>query len=114
MTEGEKNILRFIGLAARAGKAVSGSGACEENLRSGKVCLLIVAKDISRNTMDKILDAAKAGGKKTGKDAICYSFSNQDDLGMAIGKSSRAAIAITDEGFARKLDEMLDNYKEDI
>ena len=50
--DGEQNILRFIGLAARAGKAVSGAGACEENLRAGKAKLLIVAKDIARNSMD--------------------------------------------------------------
>ena len=112
--DGEQNILRFMGLAARAGKAVSGAGACEENLRSGNAKLLIVAKDISRNSMDKILDAVKAGDKKTGSAVACYSFSTQDKLGMAIGKSGRAAVVITDEGFARKLDEMLDNYKEDI
>lgn len=112
--DGEQNILRFLGLAARAGKAVSGAGACEETLRSGDARLLIVAKDISRNSMDKMLDAAKAGDKKTGNAVTCFSFSEQDKLGMALGKSSRAAVVITDEGFARKLEEMLDNYKEDI
>ena len=112
--EGCEKILRFIGLAARAGQAVSGSGACEENLRSGKARLLIVAKDISRNSMDKILDWASAGNKKTGNELPCFSFSTTEELGYAIGKSNRAAIVITDEGFARKLEEMLESYKEDI
>ena len=112
--DGEQNILRFIGLAARAGKAVSGAGACEENLRAGKAKLLIVAKDIARNSMDKILDAAGAGESKTGNEISCYSFSSTEMLGYAIGKSNRAAIVITDEGFARKLEEMLDDFKEDI
>ena len=113
-TDAEQNILRFLGLAARAGKTVSGAGACEETLRAGNAKLLIVAKDIARNSMDKILDAASAGDSKTGKELSCYSFSTTEMLGYAIGKSNRAAIVITDEGFARKLEEMLDNYKEDI
>ncbi|MBO4580641.1 MAG: ribosomal L7Ae/L30e/S12e/Gadd45 family protein [Clostridiales bacterium] len=113
-SDGEEKILRFIGLAARAGQAVSGSGACEETLKNGKAHLLIVAKDISRNSMDKILDWASAGNRKTGKAINCFSFSTVESLGYAIGKSNRAAIVITDEGFARKLEEMLEGYKEDI
>ena len=97
-------ILRFIGLAMRAGKVVSGFDMVSSSLRRGEVKLLIIAEDISRNTLDKLLDAVAAS---KGESPDAFRFANSFDLGNAIGKPSRAILAIIDDGFAGKLSTML-------
>ena len=54
MTEKER-AFGMIGLAARAGKVVSGSDSVIGAIRSGNVKLLIITRDISENSLDKIL-----------------------------------------------------------
>jgi len=113
MSEEEK-ILKFLGLAARAGKADSGGDAVEAALRKGKAELLLIAEDISRNSLDSILSAAKVYESKRGVPVACFSFSDKESLGKALGKADRSAVAVTDTGFAAKLEEMLEGYKEDV
>ena len=100
----ELNILRFLGLAAKAGKVTSGYDQVETALRKGTVKLLILSTDISRNTLSQILDIG-AKGDITMPDA--YSFATKEQLGKAIGKPDRAIVAVTDKGFADKLNAML-------
>ncbi len=100
----ELNILRFLGLAAKAGKVISGYDQVETALRKGTVKLLILSADISRNTLSQILDIG-AKGDITMPDA--YSFATKEQLGRAIGKPDRAVVAVTDTGFADKLSAML-------
>lgn len=100
----ELNILRFLGLAAKAGKVTSGFDQVETALRKGNVKLLILSTDISRNTLSQILDIG-AKGDVTMPDA--YSFATKEQLGRAIGKPDRAVVAVTDTGFADKLSAML-------
>ena len=79
MTDKER-AFGMIGLAARAGKAVSGSDAVTGVLRAGKAELLILSKDISRNSLEKILKNI------TERDEIsCYSFASSEELGYALG-----------------------------
>ena len=100
----ELNILRFLGLAAKAGKVTSGYDQVEAALRKGTVSFLILSTDISRNTLSQILDLGEKSGI-TMPDA--YSFATKEQLGRAIGKPDRAVVAITDKGFADKLSAML-------
>ena len=58
----ELNILRFLGLAAKAGKVTSGFDQVEAAIRKGNVKLLILSKDISRNTLSQLLDIGVNGG----------------------------------------------------
>lgn len=96
----ELNILRFLGLAARAGKVISGYDQVEASVRKGTAKLLIISKDISRNTLSRLLDIGTKEGV-TMPDA--FSFSTKFELGKAIGKPDRAIVAVTDQGFADKL-----------
>ena len=100
----ELNILRFLGLAARAGKVISGFDQVEASLRKGTAKLLIISTDISKNTLSRLLDIG-AKGDVTMPDA--YSFANKFELGKAIGRPDRAIVAVTDQGFADKLSAML-------
>ncbi len=100
----ELNILRFLGLAAKAGKVISGYDQVETALRKGTVKLLILSADISRNTLSQILDIGAKGDIEM-PDA--YSFATMEQLGRAIGRPDRAVVAVTDTGFADKLSAML-------
>ena len=98
----------MIGLAARAGKAVSGSDSVIGPIRSGNVKLLIITKDISENSLDKILRNI------TGSDEIpCYSFGRSDELGDALGKPARTVAAITDKSFADGISAILEKINEE-
>ena len=98
-------ILGFIGLAQKAGKTVSGFDHTVDEIRKGGVVLLILSKDISKNTLSKLLDV--------GNLPDAYSFGTADELGRATGKPDRAIIGITDSGFAAKLQTMFDQYEEE-
>ncbi|MBR1797281.1 MAG: ribosomal L7Ae/L30e/S12e/Gadd45 family protein [Clostridiales bacterium] len=100
----EVNILRFLGLAARAGKVTSGYDQVEAAIRNGNVKLLILSADISKNTLSRLLDM---GSRENIDLPDAYSFGTKASLGQAIGKPDRAIVAVTDTGFADKLSEML-------
>ena len=97
----------MIGLAARAGTVASGSDAVIGAIRSGNVELLIITKDISRNSLEKIL-------KNTGSEEItCYSFGTSEELGYALGKPDRTVAAITDKSFAEGISAILEKIGEE-
>ena len=101
----ESDILKFIGLAARASKVVSGSTAILEEAKRGHIKVLLIASDISENSLKDLLDNVA----KTDKGIpAAYKFSDKRSLGNAIGKPDRALVGITDEGFAGKLELMLE------
>jgi ribosomal protein L7Ae-like RNA K-turn-binding protein len=92
----------FLGLANRARKITSGEELVVKEIRSGRAQLVLLSEDASVNTTKKIEDK-------------CASFhvplrkvSDRYTLGQAIGKDSRVVVAVTDQGFAKKLLTMLD------
>ena len=110
MTDKER-VFGMIGLASRAGKIVSGSDAVNGQLRAGNVKLLIITKDISGNSLDKILRNIKGD-----EEIPCFSFGRSDELGDALGKPARTVAAITDKSFAEGISAILEkiNEEEDI
>ena len=107
----KENILRFLGLAMRASKVVSGCDAAVSAVLEGEAKIIIFAEDISRNTMSKILDAVESSDFEP---PMAYRFAQSFDLGNALGKPKRAVVVVTDKGFADKLAAMLDDYDEKI
>ncbi len=97
-------ILSSIGLAYRASLLTSGSDAVEQALHAGAVELLILAEDGSDRQKEKLTRIASEEETK-----VRVIGSNQE-LGRAIGRDSRIAIAILDAGFAEKLMKMIDEY----
>lgn len=96
-------IYSFLGLATKAGKEISGEETCERALKSGKVCLVIVSADASDNTRKKFKDMCSHRGVP-----IRY-FGSKDMLGRFSGKTTRTVVAVTDKGFAGRLQEMIDS-----
>jgi ribosomal protein L7Ae-like RNA K-turn-binding protein len=76
-------VVNMLGLAARAGKCVSGETSCEKAIRTGKAKLVILNSKASLNTKKKFQDMC--GYRK-----IPLAYWNRDnDLGYYIGKSNR-------------------------
>ncbi len=105
MTERE-NILRFIGLAKRAGKLESGTDGVIKALRTGRAKLLIAASDVSPRTLQKVTESVTY-------EIPMYRFATMDELGTASGSPPRGILAVTDNGFAEGLDKKLTDYEED-
>jgi ribosomal protein L7Ae-like RNA K-turn-binding protein len=96
-------IYSFMGLAAKAGKLLSGDETCERALKTGKVYLVIVSEDASDNTKKKFKDMCSYRN-------INYRlFGEKELIGKFTGKSVRSVIAIKDTNFAGHLVKMIDD-----
>lgn len=91
----------LLGIAMRAGKLVSGEDATILDLKKGKLNLVIVAGDASNNTKKLFND------KTSFRKVNCIELSTKSDLGISIGKDSRAVIGIKDIGFTNKIMQLM-------
>ena len=82
-------LLSFLGICRRAGKLVIGNDPVKESIETEKALLVILASDISQNTLKKIKPVIEA--------------SQVPCLGKAC-----AVLSVTDSGFATKLCELLE------
>lgn len=97
----EAKILQLLGLAQRAGRIVSGEELVLDTVRSNKCKLVILAIDGSDNTKKKFYDKCDSYGVKL------IELADRYKLGSAIGKEKRVVIGIIDQGFAKKVQELL-------
>lgn len=97
--------MSFIGLAARAGKVISGAQAVEDSVNRGKVFLVIVSCDSSDSTFLKVTGITELCKVRT------IRFSTKYNIGQHIGKPDRAVAAIADKGFADRLSILLNEYQ---
>ena len=102
----EQKILSFLGLATKAGRTISGSDAVAEAIVRECAYLVLVAEDASEGTAEKIAFLSRQSGI-----SFCR-FSTREQLGKFMGKADRAVAAVTDEGFADRLIQLLqDGYE---
>ncbi|GFI61091.1 putative ribosomal protein YlxQ [Clostridiales bacterium] len=97
----DRKLLQFLGLCQRAGKMVSGETSVSGAIKDGSAELVIVAQNASDNTKKKFSDSAAYYNRN-----IVF-FGDKFELGKAIGKDERAVIAVIDNGFAKKIVEMV-------
>lgn len=93
----QDKIYSLLGLAARAGRIVSGSFSTEESVRSRKACLVILAEDSQTNTAKRIKD------KCSYYRVPVVVYGSKDGIGHAVGRAPRACAAITDRGIAQSI-----------
>ena len=93
----QDRILSLLGLAAKAGKIVSGGFSAEEAVKSRKAHLVILAEDAQNNTVKKFTDKCSFY-----KIPLRF-YSSKEALGNAVGKEARACVAVTDRGFAESI-----------
>lgn len=95
-------LMSFIGLCRRAGKMTIGNEPVTEDIKKGISELILIADDISHNTEKDITKKAEAGKVKIIK--IPYS---KEQISSSLGKLT-AIISVNDEGFAKKILELID------
>ena len=98
----------LLGLCKRANKLAAGEVAAEQAVRSKQmpVYLLILAEDAPANTKKKFRNSAAY------YEIPLIEIGQKEDLGRAIGADLRSIIAITEEGFAKKLQELAEPFLE--
>ena len=99
----EDKVVGLIGLAHRAGAIASGAMQTEKALLSGRCQLLLVAMDTAPETK-KRLDAITMQTETPTLGAL-----TKLQMGTAVGKSPKAALAVTDKGFAEAIKKLLAN-----
>ena len=99
MNEGK--IIGLLGLAQSAGCIAAGAMATERAILSGRCKLLLIAEDTAPDTVKRL-------ESMTGQMNVPVSrVLTKQQLGTAIGKSQKAALAVTDIGFAGSLRRMV-------
>lgn len=93
----QSKVYSMLGLAMKAGKAVSGEFATEKSVKDGSARLVLVSEDASDNTK-KLFSNKCAHYEVPG-----YVFGTKEGLGHTLGKSERSSLAITDENFAKSV-----------
>lgn len=97
-----QKLISALGLARKAGKLASGDTALKFAVKSGKVNLILMAEDVSDNSKKELINLAKLYNI-----ALSVSLTKQE-LGRAIGKAERAAVAVVDKNFATMIKKQLD------
>ena len=98
------NALRLIGLARKGGRVEVGEEPVAAATRAHKARLVVLASDAADNTLRRASRFALSAGVP-----VLQSPYTKGELGLAVGRSSCAMLALTDYGlaasFARKLAE---------
>ncbi len=84
----------MLGLAKKAGKAVSGEFSTEKAVKEKKAMLVIVTEDASHNTVKLFTN------KCAYYNVPVIFYSDKESLGHALGQTMRTSAAVTDENFA--------------
>ncbi len=102
----QDKIYMLLGLAKRAGRIAAGEFLTEKSVKGLRSFLCIVACDASDNT------------KKNFRDMCNYyeveytEYGDKEGLGHATGTQMRASLSVNDEGFAKKIKDLIDLQKE--
>ena len=90
-------VLSLLGLAARGRNLESGEFSTERAVKDQKAALVIVGLDASDNTKKMFTNMCSY------RKIPLYFYAGKEELGKAIGKEMRAAVAITDSGMAANI-----------
>lgn len=94
-------LLSFLGICRRAGKLVIGFDPLKDAVEQSKALLVLVASDISGNTLKKVNTVT------TGGNVPCYTVNRtKDEISFSLGKTC-ACLAVIDKGFADKLTQLI-------
>ena len=94
-------VLSYLGLATKAGTIASGEFMTEKAVKEGRACLVIVAEDASNNTKKMFTNMCEY------HHVPIYFYSDKFGLGHAMGKETRASLAILDQGLSDAVEKQL-------
>lgn len=90
-----RKVLALIGLGARGRLIVVGAERVAVEAGKGKVVLAVVASDVSRHSLEKVVPVLRARHIET------LEWPSAAELGGAVGRDTTAAIGIVDQALAR-------------
>lgn len=91
----EKKAIRYLSVAAKAGKIISGMDECGKYIKKGKSGLMILAADAGQNT------ERKAQALISERIRLLQVIYTKSELSAAIGRGSPVSMAlVADEGLA--------------
>jgi ribosomal protein L7Ae-like RNA K-turn-binding protein len=90
----ERRLLGLIGLGMRARGVVVGVERVRDAAKRGRLLLAVVAPDVSRHSLDKIVPLLEARRVRIIRGPSAAS------LGAAVGKATTAVVGVTDHSFA--------------
>jgi len=85
----------YLGFAKRSRNLVMGYNTCILSMNKRRLRLLILASDVSENTMKKLISVANE------RKVIYRVYGTCDELSKAAGTMGRGVFGITDENFAK-------------
>ena len=98
----EQRITNLLSMAQRAGRIVSGAFAVEQAVKKKQAVLLLLASDAAEESKKNFIALAD-------KFVIPYAYClDRETLGGCLGKDFRAVAALTDDGFAKKLRQLME------
>jgi ribosomal protein L7Ae-like RNA K-turn-binding protein len=94
-------VLDLIGLSARAGAIVPGTGAVRAAARDGKVARVVLARDGAEGQRQKLIPLLDAR-------RVPYHIAfTREELGAASGRPPVSAVGISNPGLASRVGELL-------
>ena len=100
--ENKKDMLLSLGLVRKAGKLSFGCDIVCDDIRKRKALLVLLCKESSENTKDKIVRCSSY------YKVDCYIIDlTLDELGVAIGKGKVACVSINDKNFVSLINKRL-------
>ena len=98
----EQRIINLLSMAQKAGRIVSGAFAVEQAVKKKQAVLVLLAEDAAEESKKNFTTLAD-------KFAIPYAYClDRETLGRCLGKDFRAVAALLDDGFAKKLRQLME------
>ncbi|MBR1695032.1 MAG: ribosomal L7Ae/L30e/S12e/Gadd45 family protein [Selenomonas sp.] len=98
----EQRITNLLSMAQKAGRIVSGAFAVEQAVKKKQAVLVLLAEDAAEESKKNFTTLAD-------KFAIPYAAClDRETLGRCLGKDFRAVAALLDDGFAKKIRQLME------
>jgi len=101
-SETESRILSLLQFARKAGKIIHGTDACLRGIFGSKIHLIVLAADISDNTLERILRKIDTIQRSVAQIKIL----DKSRLSQALGVPDTAVFGVTDKQFATRILEL--------
>ena len=88
--------LSLLGLCMRAGKLITGESAAIQAVRNGAACAVVLDRAASANAVKAVTNACTFY-------EVPLVYTEENELGHAIGKPGRMCAAVTDPSFAERI-----------
>ena len=101
----ENKVFSYMGFAAKARKLVTGYNTCVYMMEKKKIRLLILAEDLSENSVKKMMSAAEKHR------VSCRTFGTKEHLSKITGNVDKGIYGITDDNFAKVISDGIDHIQ---